>query len=286
MIYEVKNIELDYSKIDVQKPTNAPYAPYLKVFVPNLEGDVQKYNVGTRPTVLILPGGGYHFTSEREAEPIAMRFLARGCNVCVLHYTVFDTPFPVALLEALTAIRYIRENVTAWQGDPNKIYVCGFSAGGHLAASVGVFWDKEISKAYFGDTEQVRPNGLILTYPVITSDPEFTHGYSIERLMAGREDQALRDMLSLEKQVTESTPPSFIWSTFEDELVPCENSLRFAMALRETGIPFELHIFEKGPHGGATGDKVTCVNKHRFSAWIDLACDWVFDSRFLPKKST
>ena len=285
MIYEVKNIELDYTKVGVERPKNPRYAPYMKVFIPNLEGDEQKYNVGKRPTVLILPGGGYHFTSEREAEPVAMRFLARGCNVCILYYTVLDTPFPVALLEALTALKYIRENVTAWQGDPNKINVCGFSAGGHLAASVGVFWDKDVSKNYFGDTEAVRPNGLILTYPVITSDPTLTHGGSINMLMAGREDAALRESLSLEKQVTESTPPAFIWSTFEDALVPCENSMLFASALRKVGVPFELHIFEKGPHGGATGDKVSCIENHRFGAWIDLACDWVWDTR-LQKKST
>lgn len=285
MIYEVKNIELDYSKIDVPKPQNAPYAPYLKVLVPNLEGDMQKYNVGARPTVLILPGGGYRFTSQREAEPIAMHFLARGCNVCILHYTVTDTPFPVALLEALTAIQYIRENLTAWQGAEDKVYVCGFSAGGHLAASVGVFWDKDISKAYFGNTEQVRPNGLILAYPVITSDLSLTHGGSINNLLHGREDEALRELLSLEKQVTENTPPTFLWTTFEDGLVPCENSMLFASALRKAGIPFELHIFEKGPHGGATGDKVSCIANHRFSAWLDLACDWVSDTR-LAKKST
>ena len=283
MIYEIKNIELDYSKIDVEQPQNAPYKPYLKVFVPNLEGDVQKYNVGTRPTVLILPGGGYHFTSEREAEPIAMRFLSRGFNVCILHYTVFNTPFPVAMLEALTSIKYIRENLTAWQGDPNKIYVCGFSAGGHLTASVGVFWDKEISKNYFGDTEAVRPNGLILSYPVITSDPSFTHEYSIQMLMAGREDSELRAKLSLENQVTESTPPTFIWTTFEDGLVPCENSMVFANALKKHNIPFEFHLFEKGPHGGATGDKVSCVENHRFGAWLDLACDWAMDTRLKAK---
>ena len=286
MIYEIKNIELDYSKIDVQKPQNAPYAPYMKVFVPNLDGDAKKYNVGTRPTILVLPGGGYSFTSEREAEPIAMRFLSRGCNVCILHYTVGDTPFPVALLEALSAIRYIRENLTAWQGSADKVYVCGFSAGGHLAASVGVFWDKEISKNYFGDTEAVRPNGLILSYPVITSDPALTHEGSIQHLLGGRTDPALREMVSLEKQVSESTPPSFLWTTFADDLVPYENTMLFASALQKHGIPFELHIFEKGPHGGATGDKVSCIQNHRFGAWLDLACDWCLDTRLVPKKST
>lgn len=285
MIYEVKNIELDYSKINVQEPTNAPYKPYMKIFIPNMDGDIQKYNAGMRPTVLVLPGGGYHFTSQREAEPIAMRFLARGCNVCILHYTVTDTPFPVALLETLTAIQYIRENLSVWQGAADKVYVCGFSAGGHLAASAGVFWDKEISKAYFGDTEQVRPSGLILSYPVITCDPTLTHGGSINNLLHGREDAALRDLLSLEKQVTESTPPAFLWTTFEDGLVPCENTMLFASALRKVGVPFEMHVFEKGPHGGATGDKTSCIANHRFGAWLDLACDWIFDTR-LAKKST
>ena len=283
MIYEIKNIELDYSRLDIKEPQNAPYKPYLKVFVPNLDGDVKKYNVGTRPTILVLPGGGYHFTSEREAEPIAMRFLSKGFNVCILYYTVLDTPFPIAMLEALTSLKYIRENLTEWQGDPDKVYVCGFSAGGHLTASVGVFWDKEISKTYFGDVEAVRPNGLILSYPVITSDVSLTHGGPINNLMAGRDDESLRDMLSLENQVTESTPPAFIWTTFEDSLVPCENSMLFASALRKHSIPFELHVFEKGPHGGSTGDKTCCINKHRFGAWLDMACDWCMDTRSKDK---
>ena len=102
-------------------------------------------------------------------------------------------------------------------------------------------------------------------------------------LMAGREDDALREMLSLEKQVTESTPPAFIWTTFEDGLVPCENSMLFANALKKNNIPFEFHLFEKGPHGGATGDKVSCVENHRFGAWLDLACDWCMDTRLKAK---
>ena len=279
MIYDIINIELDYSKIDVSKPQNAPYEPYMKVFVPNITGDVKKYNVGERPTVLVLPGGGYNYTSDREGEPIAMHFLASGCNVCVLHYTVVDTPFPVATLEALTAIKYIREHLEEWQGSPDKVYVCGFSAGGHLAASTGVFWDNDISKNYFGDTEEVRPNGLILAYPVITSDPEFYHGMSIKRLIAEREDTSLREMLSLDKQVSKSTPPAFIWTTFEDALVPCQNSMLFANAMVKQGIPVEFHMFEKGRHGGSTGDRVTCTSDHRFKKWLELACEWVWDTR-------
>ena len=286
MICEIRNIELDYTKINLAEPKNRPYTPYMKVFVPNLEGDVKKYNVGTRPTVLVLPGGGYSFTSEREAEPVAMRFLSRGCNVCILHYSILDTPFPIAMLEALSAIQYIRHNLSAWQGAADKVYLCGFSAGGHLAASVGVYWDKEISKNYFGDTETVRPNGLILSYPVITSDPTLTHEGSVKNLLGGRTDPALRDTLSLEKHVTDSTPPTFLWTTFADDLGPCENTMLVASALMKHKIPFELHVFEKGPHGGATGDKVSCINNHRFGAWIDLACDWCADTRLPPKKST
>ncbi len=277
MIYEVKNIELDYSKISAPK---TDYQPYMKVFVPNLEGDIRKYNVGTRPTVLILPGGGYSFKSERESEPIAMRFLSRGFNVCILYYSTAPAVFPVAMLEALTALKYIRENLESWSGAKDKVYVCGFSAGGHLAASVGVFWDKEISKNYFGDTEAVRPNGLILSYPVITSEYSRTHKGSFANLLGeNKENAEMREMLSLEKQVTASTPPAFLWTTFEDTCVPCENTMLFASALRKCGIPFEVHIFEKGPHGGSTGDKVSCVNNHRFGAWLDLACDWCADTR-------
>ena len=277
MICERVNIQLDYSKIDVAKPQDAPYEPYMKVFVPNITGDVKKYNVGERPTVLVLPGGGYNYTSHREGEPIAMHFLASGCNVCVLHYTVVDTPFPVAMLEALTSVKYIREHLEEWQGSPDKVYVCGFSAGGHLAASASVFWDKDISKNYFGDTEKVRINGQILAYPVITGDLSLTHGMSIKTIVAGREE--LRDTVSLEKQVTDTTPPAFIWTTFEDTLVPCENSMLFASALRKHNIPFEFHLFEKGKHGGSTGDHVTGTNKHRYSKWLEMATEWIWDTR-------
>ena len=93
------------------------------------------------------------------------------------------------------------------------------------------------------------------------------------------DDPKMRAMLSQENQGTASTPPTFLWTTFEDACVPCENTMLFASALRKCGIPFELHLFEKGPHGGSTGDKASCVQNHRFGAWLDLACDWCADTR-------
>ncbi len=279
MIYEVNNIELDYSKIDAPK---IDFQPYMRVYVPNTEGDTVKYTNGTRPTVVILPGGGYAMRSEREADPIAMKFLARGYNACIFYYSVAPATYPSALLEALSAVKYMRENAKRFFADPDKIYVCGFSAGGHLAASTGVFWNSDAAKKYFGDVSAVKPNGLILAYPVITNDTQYTHRDSISNLVGAdnKYDESKREWQSLEKRVTQSTPPAFIWSTFEDALVPCDNSLLFASALRKCNIPFELHIFEKGAHGGSTGDNVTCTEKHRFSDWFDLACDWCEDTRF------
>ncbi len=282
MIYEIKNIELDYSKLNIEK---SDYTPYMKVFVPNLDGDVKQYSENcTRPTILILPGGGYRFKSEREAEPVANKFLARGFNVCILYYSTAPAVFPASMLEAMSALKYIRENLKAWQGSPDKVYVCGFSAGGHLAASVGVHWNSDIAASYFGDTELVRPNGMILSYPVITSDEKLAHAGSFINLLGENKDNAeLLKFLSLEKQVTKSTPPAFLWTTFEDVTVPCENTMLFASALREQGIPFEMHVFEKGPHGGSTGEKVCCAESYKFSAWVDMACEWCLDTRAVGK---
>lgn len=278
MIYDIKEILIDHEKLHVPK---IDYVPYMKTIVFGNEGDMSRVNATRkRPTVLLLPGGGYQFRAEREAEPVAAHFLARGFNVCILYYSVAPAVFPTALIETLTAIREIRKNCTAWYGDPDKIFVCGFSAGGHLAASAGILWNHAISQAYFGDTAPCRPNGMILSYPVITSDPDYTHGGSFDCLLGDEKgDPEKRKFLSLETQVNADTVPAFIWSTFEDKAVPCESSLRMACSMREHNIPFELHVFEKGPHGTATGDLVTCTAEYRVKEWLPLACDWIESTR-------
>ncbi len=279
MIYEVKEINLDYSKIAVDR---IDYIPKLKIFIPNDSEEVSKYTPD-RTTVLILPGGGYHMTSEREAEPIAFNFLQRGMNAAILYYSVNPAVFPVSLLETLTAVKYLRETAQQYHGNKDKIYICGFSAGGHLAASAGTLWNKKEAVDYFKDVEQVKPNGLILAYPVIINDYDGEiqiHKGSFNNLLGEKcNDKNMLEYLCLDRQVSKDTPPTFIWSTFEDTGVPCESSLRFATALKKNGVPFELHIYEKGSHGKSTGDLVTNTETYRLKNWLNEACDWLLDTR-------
>ena len=278
MIYREEIIKLDYSKVDAP---NLGHEAVLKVFAANTDKEMPGY-ISNRPTVLVLPGGGYCNLSEREAEPIAMKYLAAGFNACVLYYALKPNEFPTALLEALSAIKYIREHAEELYADPNKIYVCGFSAGGHLTASVGTLWHGKESQKYFGDTEAVKPNGLILSYPVITGGEKAHRGSFNSLLGEGRmNDEKWIEYLSLENRVDEKTPTSFIWHTFEDGAVPCENSLYFAAALKKHNVPFDLHIFEKGPHGVATANTLT--NKvnyaQRTQNWIDMSIEWVLEKQ-------
>ncbi|MEH6994674.1 alpha/beta hydrolase [Neobacillus drentensis] len=159
-----------------------------------------------RPMIVICPGGGYQFTSEREAEPVAIRLNGMGFHACVLKYSVKPAVFPSALCQLAKTIGKIRDQAEEWNVDTNKIIVLGFSAGGHLAASLGVFWDKEfLTEKLEYSKEQIVPNGLVLCYPVITSGPN-AHSGSFQALLGDKcqNDEHL-DMVSLEKQVTANT---------------------------------------------------------------------------------
>lgn len=234
-----------------------------------------------RPVVVICPGGAYSATSDREAEGIAMQFLGRGYHAAVLRYSTAPARFPEALQQLALAVSMLRERAEEWHIDPDKIVVQGSSAGGHLAASLGVFWKKAFLSERLGKpSEAFRPNGLMLSYPVITSG-EKAHMGSFENLLGEEsKDQEKRKAVSLETCVTEDVPPTFMWHTATDQDVPVENSLLFFAALHKLGIPAELHIYPVGGHGlGLATEETKCTNGYGIQAecqsWMSLAGDWM-----------
>ena len=204
-----------------------------------------------RPAVLILPGGGYAYTSTREAEPVALRYLARGFNAFVLDYSCAPHAFPVALREAAMAMVHIRENAKAYGIGGDMVAAVGFSAGGHLCGCLGMLYDHP-AVADIGTAAQIRPDALGLHYPVAVSWGR-THRGSFQNISGG--DDVLASRLSLEKRVRPDMPPAFIWHTRSDASVPCRNSLLLAAAMEEAGVDFALHVYRTGQHGLSVADE-------------------------------
>ncbi len=232
-----------------------------------------------RGAVLICPGGGYCMTSEREAEPIAMQFNAAGFHAFVIYYSVAPCKHPQPLLDVSRAMCVIRENAGNWNINPDKIAVCGFSAGGHLTASLGVHWTKPYIQEAPGILKgKNRPDAIILSYPVISSG-RFAHQGSFISLLGDPPPKELLDEMSLELQVNENTPPAFLWHTFDDSGVPVENSLLFAQALRRSNIPFEMHIYPEGPHGLSLATEETSADGLKpdahIATWMPLCIEWL-----------
>ena len=233
-----------------------------------------------RPAIVVCPGGGYAGVSDREALPIAFSFLGQDFSAFVLTYSVAPHKYPTQLLEVSAAIAYIRENAEAYHIDADKIIVIGFSAGGHLAASIGTLWNADVVT----DTLKIKkgankPNGLILSYPVITSGDAAHKGPFVNLIGEEAENKELYDYLSLEKRVTADTMPTFLWHTANDGAVPVENSLLFASALQKHKVPFELHIFPDGVHGLSLCNEITACNENLINPhceqWLGLAVKWI-----------
>lgn len=270
-----------YQEIPVSAEGSSPEAR-LVVYIQDYSTEML---VQERPLVLLCPGGGYNHLSVREAESEALKFLTMGYHAAVLKYSVSPVMFPTQLCELAWAMKYLRSKAEEWHIVSDKIVVQGSSAGGHLAASLGVFWNRQwlLDKLRAGglmadvQAEDIKPNGMLLCYPVITSG-EFAHKGSFEKL-AG-EDVQLWKTLSLENQVTEDTPPAFLWHTFTDGSVPVENSLLFVSALRRANVSTEFHLYPKGQHGLALGSKLTASSdgqhmQKECESWILLAETWL-----------
>lgn len=234
-----------------------------------------------RPVILMCPGGGYEMTSDREAEPMAMQFLAMGYHVAILRYSVCPVRYPAALLQVAESVLYLKEHADEYHIDPEKIVVQGCSAGGHLAANYGIAWNSPFLTKLMGmenDPERLCVAGLLLCYPVITSG-EKAHEESFRNLL-GEQYEEKKEELSLENQVTPDTPPTFLWHTATDETVPVENSLYFFQSCLQQGVSAELHIYPVGGHGLSLANEETCrangigVQKE-CQSWIGLAQTWL-----------
>ena len=228
-----------------------------------------------RPMVIVVPGGGYCHISPREADPVALQFAAAGYHTAVLEYGIKENACGYKPLKQISeAIGAVRQHSDEWSVMPDKIAVCGFSAGGHLALSSAVL-------ALPDGTALNRPNAVVLGYPVISAG-EYAHRGSFETL-AGSEDVAEQQCFSLEDKITPQTPPVFVWHTMEDGSVPVENTLMLVSALHKAGVPCEAHLFEKGGHGTSISTpEVNADDAHRHH-WVELAVEWLnmtFNVRF------
>ena len=232
---------------------------YLNAFV--IERSNEYTSERLRPSMIIFPGGGYAMRSDRENEPIAFSYLAKGFSVFTVEYSVTEesdkAKHPIMLIEAAMAMAYVRENANKYNLLEDKIAVIGFSAGGHLAGCISTMFDDDAVKSALKDKALLcRPDASVLCYPVITFS-DCTHGGTRSNLTGIRkdksefteEDLAVFDKLSVEKRVTPNTPPCFIWATYGDNAVPVRNSILMADALTLNKVPYDLHIFRQGVHG-------------------------------------
>jgi acetyl esterase/lipase len=230
-----------------------------------------------RGAVIVCPGGGYVGLAAHEAEPVAEWLNRQGLTAFILRYRVAPHRHPAPLEDAARAVRYVRYNAARWQVDPQHIGILGFSAGGHLASTLGTHFDAG-NPAAADPVERVssRPDALILCYPVI-SLVKFGHRGSLENLVGGNASEELLGDLSNELQVTAETPPAFLWHTAADETVPVEQSLLFADALGKHGVPFELHVFPAGQHGLGLADETSkhCPPWVAAAQWTKLCEVWL-----------
>ena len=270
MIYKTVNLKDEYPMIkkDVK----------LHCYCPSNFDEFSKNRI--RKCVLTIPGGAYCFVSEREAEPVVLKFLSEDLACFLLEYNLGPYDYPYPMIEGFAALSYIRKHKDEFHVDPDHIIVTGFSAGGHFAASLGAFCKKQDYADYLKvKLEDIKVNGLILSYPVITMY-EPTNGSTRDQLLNNRPD--LKDYYSIEKQVTPDYPTTFIWTTDADTCVNSMNTLGLALALKKNKVKFELHYYPIGEHGASLANEIVnpkdeyLTNTLSYIAsWIDLAINFI-----------
>jgi acetyl esterase/lipase len=239
--------------------------PAMTVYLPR--------TMSATPAMIVCPGGAYRaLVSNREGRQVARYLNSLGMAAFVLRYRLGPRyHHPIELGDAQRAIRTLRFRAEEWRLDPTRIGIMGFSAGGHLAMSASTIFDAGDPRAVDPiDRVGSRPDFAVLAYPVISMVAPWTHQRSKSNLLGDDPDASLTRQLSGELAVTTHTPPTFIFQTNEDVTVPAENSLHYFLALRQAGVPAELHVFEKGPHGvGLAYDRAA------LSPWSVLLATWM-----------
>ena len=255
-------------QIDIRTSGASDFVATLTSYVPESDGKAL-------PAIVIFAGGGYKVVAQYEAAPTARLYAERGFVTFTVHYSCMPATFPQSLCEGLWAIRYVREHAEEYGIDKSNITAMGFSAGGHLVASMGTLWNSTMLDGYLGkDREDCRPDRLVLCYPVISNRGRY-HRDSFVNLLGGKgiEDEALLSLTCLEDQVSASVPPTFIWHGAADSIVPAEGSMRFVSALLENGVHVEFHLYPFADHGGG-------LNRGREQGdWSDKAERFMKDER-------
>ena len=225
--------------------------------------------------VIVCPGGGYgYLAKDHEGDQIARWLNSIGIQAFLLQYRIAPRyHYPAPVLDAQRAIRFVRTHAAGYHISASRIGIWGFSAGGHLASTTGTHFDSGDPQAADPvDRFSSRPDFMILAYPVISFTTPYTHLGSMHNLLGEHPDPRLVESLSNETQVTAQTPPTFLFHTSEDHGVPAENSVLFYLALHKAGVPAELHIYERGPHGVglASTDAVLATWPARLKDWLEI----------------
>lgn len=225
-------------------------------------------------SVVVCPGGGYAMLAEHEGRDYAEFLAMNGISAYVLKYRLGSNGYrhPAMLIDAQRAIRQVRSLHPGF-----SVGIMGSSAGGHLAATASVHYNLDLSLRDGGSQDEIdklnaKPDFTVLCYPVTSFTPPVGHAWSGKQLLGEAASSAQMELMDLPNHVNSQTPPAFLWHTVEDDGVPIENSIRYALALRKSGVPFDLHIFEKGKHGIGLADKSPYENAHPWGAnliyWI------------------
>ena len=272
-------IEKIYLKERFPELGQGGYDSYVDCYIPStMENAGDEMKVKKYPCMVVCPGGGYHFTSDREAEPIALHFVSEGYRVVVVRYSYQPHPFPQQLREVAAAMEVVYQNAEEWKIDVSRVAMIGFSAGGHLVAQYSNRYDCPEVREVFPESKPVQ--AAILSYPVITDDPMYKHAKSIQNYLGYEPEGRNEKDCANECIVSEKTPPTFIWHTVEDKTVPVQNSILYAKALADCKVPFEMHIYPFGPHGLSTVDGVVYETEkepkvQRVRRWLEDAKTWL-----------